>query len=105
MAKALIVRVNTLMEEKTEEEIRADILRQYHEGGVIVLDNGIKYEVVEFDTVQVTGSSPLGLGKSELYAEINGHKLYVVRDDYGRIVVSDELMRELIECYAAKEQT
>lgn len=105
MAKALVVRMNRLLDRQAVEDIREDILRQYHESGVIVLDNGIEYEAVEFDNVQVAGSSPLGLGKSELYAEINGHKLYVVRDDYGRIVVSDELMRELIECYKAKEQT
>lgn len=57
MAKALIVKINTILSEKTYEEIRADILRQYHEGGVIVLDSGIECEVVEFDSVEVNSGS------------------------------------------------
>lgn len=99
MGKALLVITNTILSEKTCEEIRADILRQYHEGGVIVLDNGTRYEVVEFDAVQVNGSRPVALGKSEKFREIDGHSIYVVRDEYGRIVVSDELFKELIERY------
>ena len=97
MAKALMVRINTIMCEMSEEELRAEILRQYHNGGVIVLDNSIKYEVVEFDTVQVNSGRPVALGKSELFGELNGQSVYVVRDEYGRIVVSDELMTMLIE--------
>lgn len=97
MAKALIVKINTMLEEISKEEMRQYILRQYHEGGVIVLDNGIKHEVVEFDAVQVNGSSPVGSTNSELFGEIDGHSIYVVRDEYGRIVVDDECMRELIE--------
>lgn len=57
MAKALLVKINTILSEKTCEEIRADILRQYHEGGVIVLDNRMEYEVVEFDSVEVNNGS------------------------------------------------
>lgn len=41
------------------------------------------------------GSSPTG--KSELFAVVDGKECYVVRDDFGRIVVTDELMRELID--------
>ena len=41
------------------------------------------------------GSSPIG--KTELFGKIDGNSIYVVRDEYGRIVISDELMRELIE--------
>lgn len=40
-------------------------------------------------------SSPIG--KTELFGKIDGNSIYVVRDEYGRIVISDELMRELIE--------
>lgn len=58
MAKALLVRVNLMLSEKSQEEIRENILRQYHKGGVIVVDNIMSCEVVEFDAVQVTGSSP-----------------------------------------------
>lgn len=104
MAKALVVRINRLLDRQAVEDIREDILRQYHESGVIVLDNGIEYEVVELSAAQVAGTGYLDLDRTELFAEINGHKFFVVRDDYGRIVVSDELMRELIECYKAKEQ-
>lgn len=81
--------------------------------GIVELEDGTVMRVAPYQIQFVdnkiqeycyvpAGSSPIG--KSELFAEINGHKLYVVRDEYGRIVVSDELMRELIECYKAKEQ-
>lgn len=51
---------------------------------------------VSFDFKDDNGSSPT-VGEHELFGEIDGHNFYVVRDEYGRIVVSDELMRELIE--------
>lgn len=105
MAKALVVRINRLLDRQAAEGIREEILRQYHETGVIVFDNSIEYEVVELSATQVAGTGYLDLDRTELFAEKNGHKIYVVRDEYGRIVVSDELMRELIECYKAKEQT
>lgn len=34
--------------------------------------------------------------RTELFGEVDGKNIYVVRDEYGRIVVSDEVMRELI---------
>ena len=42
-----------------------------------------------------SGSSPTG--KIEPFGKIDGHSIHVVRDEFGRIVISDELMRELIE--------
>lgn len=50
---------------------------------------------VSFNFINDTGSSPVGT--NELFGYIDGHPCYVVRDEYGRIVISDELMRELIE--------
>lgn len=99
MAKALLVRVNTFLSGETKDEIRAEILQQYHAGGVIVLDNSFKCEVVEFDAVQVAGSSPVAVGKVEPFGELDGNTFYVVRDEYGRIVISDELMIELMAKY------
>lgn len=50
----------------------------------------------EYSMIYTAGSSPLGNCKSEPFGEIDGKSIHVVRDGYGRIVVSDELMRELI---------
>lgn len=97
MARALIVKFNSILGEQTAEELRQEILKQYNDGGVIVVDHSYITEVVEFDTVIVKDSCPVGLGKTERFGEIDGHSIYVVRDEYGRIVVSDELMRELIK--------
>ncbi len=58
-------------------------------------------EVVEEQQKDITDIKqrlvPLPTGTSELFAVVNGRECYVVRDEFGRIVVSDELMRELIE--------
>lgn len=97
MARALIVKFNTILGEITAEELRQEILGQYRDGGVIVVDRSYITEVIEFDTVEVKGSSPTKNGKFEPFGELDGHSFYVARDEYGRIVVSDELMRELIE--------
>lgn len=50
---------------------------------------------VSFNFIDDNGGCPDG--ERVLFGEIDGHNFYVVRDEYGRIVVSDELMRELIE--------
>lgn len=50
---------------------------------------------VAMGNVKPVGSSPVGT--TELFCHMDGHPCYVVRDEYGRIVISDELMRELIE--------
>ena len=74
--------------------------------GIVELEDGSVIRVAPYQ-VQFTdnkiqeyifkpaGSSPVGT--TELFGHIDGHPIYVIRDEYGRIVISDELFKELIE--------
>ena len=53
MAKALIIKYNSILENIPAETIRQEILRQYNAGGIIVLDKSYQCEVVEFDSLEV----------------------------------------------------
>lgn len=53
MARALIVKTNLILNEKTAEEMRRELIEQYNAGGIIVLDKGCECEVVEFDGMEV----------------------------------------------------
>lgn len=50
---------------------------------------------VAMGNVEPVGSSPVGT--TELFGHIDGHPIYVIRDEYSRIVITDELLKELIE--------
>ena len=53
--KVLLVKANALLLDKEIKEIRKDILNQINDGGVLVLDNCYKTDVVEFDSMKVGG--------------------------------------------------
>lgn len=55
--KALVVQTNSIIFGKTSEEIRQDIIRQYRDGGIIVLDKGDVVREMEFDTVIINDNT------------------------------------------------
>lgn len=52
MARGLVIKANTFMVEKEIEEIRQDVIRQYNNGGVIVVPKHFEVIEVEFDHVR-----------------------------------------------------
>lgn len=52
MARALVIKGNFILVDKTPEEIRQDVLRQYNAGGVIAIPKGWEVIEVEFDSVR-----------------------------------------------------
>lgn len=53
MARALVVKCNVFLEDKEMDEIRQDVLRQYDNGGVIILPKSYDVIEVDFDRVIV----------------------------------------------------
>ena len=75
-----------------EESVGAKLEREYAEA----VGLRIKYQRADRPFQNTNNGSRPTVGERELFGKIDGHSFYVVRDEYGRIVVSDELMRELL---------
>ena len=54
--KVLVIKANTILLDKSLEDIRLGVLNQIENGGVIVLDQLYDVEVMEFDAVKVIDS-------------------------------------------------
>lgn len=53
MARALVIKAEPFMADKRIEEIRKDVIRQYNDGGVIVVPKHFEVIEVDFDNVRV----------------------------------------------------
>lgn len=53
MARGLVIKADTFIDDKDIEEIRQDVIRQYNNGGVIVVPKRYEIIEVEFDHVIV----------------------------------------------------
>lgn len=52
MARALVIKGNFILEDKTAEDVRQEVLRQYNAGGVIAIPKFYEVIEVEFDSVR-----------------------------------------------------
>ena len=49
MSQILVIKTNMMIRPETLEKVRQDAVKQYENGGVIILPNGFYYELVEAD--------------------------------------------------------